>query len=277
MEGAVMNPIRGALAALMLLFVGPAWAAEPGTASGRYDHDGTHIAVSHAVALFQDNAEGLLDHGQQVRVLLADREIPVEDLYGIAFPPVRAMAAKGKVRGLLLEFNPADRTNLRITVLDRPSDPNAFLPSLSLSDSSGLWRSLTSTPGRISGDFHATDGSDLTFSFSAPVISDPVVADMKGAQAQSSEQVRVLIARAKALGSGDLAAALALTSREAGSDLASMPPAELKQASAEVGGMIAAFKAIRRVVVRQHSAVALMAGGSWSSLVFEDGGWKVVE
>jgi hypothetical protein len=37
------------------------------------------------------------------------------------------------------------------------------------------------------------------------------------------------------------------------------------------------LKAVQRVVVRAHTAVALMGEGSWSSLVLEDGGWKVAD
>ena len=272
-----MNPIGTTLAALALLFAAPAWAADPAAATGHYDRDAKHIVLSHAVALDQDNTEGLLNYGPQVRVLLADREIPVEDLYGIAFPPVRAMASRGEVRGLLLEFDPADRTSLRITILDKPGEAGETLTSLSLSDSDGLWRSLTRTPGHIAGDFQTKDGGDVAFSFSVPLATDPVVADLKGAQAPSSDPVKALIARAMALSRGDLPAALALTSRAARAELAAIPPADLKQLSGQAGEMITAFKAIQRVVVRQHTAAALMGEGSWSSLVFEDGGWKVAD
>ena len=276
-EGVTMKPIQGALAALTLLFAAPAWAADPASASGHYDRDATHIVLSHAVALDQDNTEGMLDHGPQVRVLLADREVPVDALYGIVFPPVRAMASRGEVRGLLLEFDPADRTSLHVTILDKPAQAGDLLTSLSLSDSTGLWRSLTRTPGRIAGDFQAKDGADVVFSFSVPLATDPVVADLKGAQAQSSDPVKALIGRATALSRGDLPAALALTARAARPDLAAIPPDELKQLSGQAAEMIAAIQAVQRVVVRQHTAAALMGEGSWSSLVFEDGGWKVAD
>jgi hypothetical protein len=271
-----MTAIQGALAALSLLIAAPAWAAEPASVSGHYDHEATHIVLSHAVALDQDNTEGLLYHGPQVRILLADREAPVDALYGIVFPPVRGMATRGEIRGLLLEFDPADRNNLHITVLDKPGEAGELLPSLSLSDSNGLWRSLTRTPGHIAGDFQAADGG-VAFSFSVDLATDAVVADLKGPKAQASDQVKALIARATALSHGDLPAALALTARAARAELAAIPPAELKQLSGQSAEMIAAFKAIQRVVVRQHTAAALMGEGSWSTLVFEDGGWKVAD
>ena len=272
-----MKPILGALAALALFVAAPAWADDPATASGHFNRDNTHIDFSHVVALSQDNTEGLLDHGPQVRVVLTDRDVPIEALYGIAFPPVRAMAKAGEVRGLLLEFDPADKTSLRATILAKPDDPAATLTSLSLSDSTGLWRSLTATPGHIAGDFHAKDDADVVFTFSAPLAVDPVVADLKGPAAQASAPVRALITRAEAFRRADLPAALAVTARAARPQLAAIPPEEFKRLSAQAGQMIAAFNAIPRVVVRQHTAAAIMGEGSWSSLVFEDGGWKVAD
>ena len=255
----------------------PAWALEAGQAAGRYVHEGARIEVTHAIALSQDNTEGMLDHGPQMRVLLSDRAVPIEALDGIAFPPVRAMARQGALRGLLLEFSPGDRNSMRITILDKPGDPDAFAPSLSLSDSSGLWRSLTSDSSHVTGDYKSIDDTDLNFTFDAPVLTDPVAADLKGPAAQSSEQVRVLVARAQALGRGDIDAAVALTSRRSGADLKSMPPAELKQVTASSNVLVAQLKAIRRVVVRRRSANAIMGDGGWSSLVFEDGAWKVAD
>jgi hypothetical protein len=272
-----MIAIRLWLAGLVLLCAGSAYALDVGGASGRYARDNVRIEVSRAIALKQDNTEGLLDNGPQLRVLLSDRDVPIQALYGIAFPPVRAMARQGDLRGLLLEFDPADRNSLRVTILAKPDDPTEFVPSLSLSDSNGLWRRLTVDATHVEGEFQSGDNPDLAFSFSAPISTDPVVADLKGAAAQSSEQVRVLNARAQALGRGDLPAALSLTSRQAAAQLRAIPPAQLKQATASMGELIKALKGVNRVVVRKQSAVAIMPGGNFSSLVLEDGAWKVAD
>jgi hypothetical protein len=272
-----MIAIRLWLAGLVLLCAGSAHALGLGGASGRYAHENVRIEVSHAIALMQDNPEGLLDHGPQLRVLLSDRDVPIQALYGIAFPPVRAMARQGALRGLLLEFNPADRTSLQVTVLAKPDDPTEFAPNLSLSDSNGLWRRLTVDATHVEGDFQSSDNPDLVFSFSAPVTTDPVVADLKGPAALASEQVRVLTARAQALGRGDLPGALALTSRQAADQLRAIPPAALKQASASMPELIKALKGVKRVVVRKASAVVIMPDGNFSSLVFEEGAWKAAD
>jgi hypothetical protein len=274
----MMQILRWGLAVLALLWAAPGFALDAGTASGHYVRDGQSFTFAHAMALSQDNAEGLLDNGPQVRLLLSDREVPIQALYGIAFPPVRAMAREGAVRGLLLEFDPADRTSLRITVLAKPDDPSEFAPNLSLTNSEGLWKRLEASATRIAGDFQSGDADrDLAFSFSAPVFTDPVQADLKGADAQKSEQVRVLVARAEAIGRGDLPAAMALSSRKSAQALSAMPAEALREARGSMAPFIKELKAIKRVVVRRETAVALMAEGSWSSLVLEDGAWKVAD
>ncbi|HEX7947278.1 MAG TPA: hypothetical protein VF495_21615, partial [Phenylobacterium sp.] len=84
-----MKAFRWGLAALLLICAPAAHALDAGTASGHYVREGQRFEFAHAIALSQDNAEGLLDHGPQVRVLLSDREAPIQALYGIVFPPVR--------------------------------------------------------------------------------------------------------------------------------------------------------------------------------------------
>ncbi len=264
--------------AFLALAAGPALALDPGTAGGAYDREGVKLAFTHAVALAQDNAEGALDHPNQLRVLLSDREVPPQALEGLIFPPVRALARAGEVRGLLLEFDPADRTSLQVTVLAKPDDPDAFLPNISLSNSEGLWKRLEVSANRAAGDYpREGDGDGLAFSFSAPVFTNPVVADLKGPAAASSEQVRVLIARAEAVGRGDLASVLAVTARPAQETLRKLPPGALKAASSQAPAMIKALKTAKRVVVRRDTAAVLTADGSWASLVLEDGAWKIAD
>jgi hypothetical protein len=272
-----MIALRSGLVALLLFWATPSLALDPATASGHYVGDEGRIEFSHALALSQDNAEGLLDHGPQIRVLLSDKDVPVAALAGIAFPPVRAMARNGELRGLLLEFNPADRMTLSIGVLAKPDDPQQTLATLSLANTNGVWRRLDVSPTRIVGEYQPSENRDLAFSFSAPVFTDPVTADLKGAEAQKSEQMRVLIARAEALGRGDTAAALALSSHQAAAALSAVPPEMLKQAAPSMGDLVKELKAVTRVVVRRDSAVAIMSEGGWSSLVLEDGAWKVAD
>lgn len=272
-----MIGIRVGLIALLLVCVGPALALDQGVASGHYDQDGVTLSFAHAVALSQDNTEGLLDHGPQVRVVLSAEEVPIQALYGVVFPPVTQMARAGVVHGVMLEFDPADRTRLHVTVLNKPDAPDAFARNISVSNSEGLWKSLEASATRLSGAYPAGDDTDLVFTFSAPLLTDPVVADLKGADAQKSEQVRVLLARAEAMGRGDMAAAAALSSRQSQADLTGLSPEALKQVKATMGALTKEIKAIKRVVVRQQTAAALMGEGGFSSLVFEDGAWKAAD
>jgi hypothetical protein len=276
--GTIMAVLRQGLVALFVLLAGPCFALDSGTASGHYAREGARMEFSHAIAFSQDNAEGLLDNGPRVRVLLSDKDVPVSALYGIAFPPVRTMARNGEVRGVLLEFNPADRTTLQVTVLHRPAEADEFAPSISLANSEGLWKRLDASATRIGGEFEPGDAAtDLAFTFSAPVFTDPVQADLRGADAQRCEQIRVLVARAEAIGRGDMAAAYALSSRQSAAQLRALPPALMKQGADSTPLMVRSLKAIQRVVVRRETAVALMSDGSWLSLVLEDGAWKAAD
>ena len=265
---------RAILAAGLALAAGPAFAIDPGVASGHYSRDGVKIDFKHAIALSQDNAEGLLDHGPQVRVVLSDVEVPISALCGVVFPSVLGMARKEQVRGVILEFGPKDPTSMHVTVLAKPEDPQSSLTNVSLSNSSGVFKRLDVNAARVSGDYDGGEDSDFKFSFSAPVFTDAVTADLRGADAQKSEQIRVLIARAEALGKGDLPAALALSSQ--GSGLRGVPPDVLKQAAA-MPQLVKELKSVKRVVVRRETAVALQGDGSWSSLVLENGVWKVAD
>jgi hypothetical protein len=267
--------LRITLAAALALAAAPALALDPGTASGEFSRDGVKVAFSHAVALSQDNTEGLLDHGPQIRVVLSDVEVPAAQLYGLVFPPVIGMARKQTVHGVMLEFNPKDPTFMHVTVLAKPGDPDASLTNISLSNSGGVLKALSATATRVAANYPGDGESDFKFTVSAPLFTDPVTADLRGPDAQKSEQIRVLIARAEAIARGDLAAAKALSVD--GSDIGALPPAVLKQIAKAAPEMIKQLKGVKRVVVRQATAVALQGDGSWSSLVLENGAWKVAD
>src|SRR4051812_26967801 len=95
---------RDVLAAGLALAAAPAFALDPGTASGHYSRDGQKVEFKHAIALSQDNTEGLLENGAQIRLVLSDVEVEPKALYGVVFPPVVGMARKETVRGVALEF-----------------------------------------------------------------------------------------------------------------------------------------------------------------------------
>jgi len=272
-----MSPTRRlALAGLAALAARPALAADPGMASGGYERDGRKLAFAHAAALSQDNTEGLLEGGPQLRVVLSDVEVPAAALNGVAFPPVTGLARQDAVHGVMLEFSPKDPKTMHVTVLAKPQELGASLTNISLANSQGVFKRLEVTATRVSGEYDGGADSGFKFSFSAPLATDPVTADLRGPDAQKSEPLRVLIARAEALGRGDLPAAVALSSQY--SDLRNAPPQMLKEMAPAMSEMVKQLKAVKRVVVRQSSAVVLQGdGGGWTSLVRENDAWKVAD
>ncbi|MBS0362829.1 MAG: hypothetical protein JSR98_15745 [Proteobacteria bacterium] len=262
-----------AFAAVLALVAGPALALDPGVASGTFKGDAGTIELRHAVALSQDNAEGLLDDGPQVRLVLSQEEVPPEALYGVVFPPVTGLARKQAVHGIMLEFAPKAPTQMHMVILAKPDDPQATLTNGSLSNSEGLFKRFQVSGGRVSGAYES-DG--MTFTFDAPLATDPVQADLKGPAAAASEPVKALIARAEAIVRGDLAGALAVSAES--SNLRNVPPDQFKQAAPMGREMLKQLKVTKRVVIREHTAVVFGAEhGSFSTLVREGGAWKVAD
>jgi hypothetical protein len=261
---------------LMLLPVA-AHAIDPGIASGRFHGEGAEIAFAHSIALRQGNEEGLLDANRTMRVVVSDVEVLPEALHGIAFLPVGDLARAGKLRGLLFEFDPADRTSMLITLLEKPAHEGESLTTITLSDSSGLWQKLNIAATRIGGDItHESDDYGFTASFSAPLFENRVTADLKGPAAQASEQVRLLIAREQAFARGDLEAAKAMTSAKGRNRLDQLPAQYLSELRKGAAAAIASYRKIPRLVVRHDTAVAILPEeGSWQGFVLENGKWMI--
>jgi hypothetical protein len=267
---------RWVLAAGFALTAGPAFAIDEGVASGRYNDDGTEVGFSHAIALAMDNAEGFLDREKGLRVLLSDREVPVSAICGLAFPPVWSMARSGQLKGLLLKFDPADRTSLVVTVFSPPGSGFSF-PSLSISNSEGLWSRLEVSATRAVGELKDDASSKLNLRFSAPVFTNAVEADLKGPAAANSEPVKVLMARAQAIGRGDMKAAAALSTPSAAEGLIDAPPELLKAAPGLAAELTRSLKGAKRVVIRRETAAVMLGPGEWASVARVDGVWKAAD
>jgi hypothetical protein len=250
----------------------PAFAIDPGKASGRYNDDGVDFKVTHAIALAVDNAEGFSDE-QGLRVLLSDREVPLSAICGLAFPPVWSMAREGKLEGLLLKFDPADRTALVATILTKP-EPGYSMATTTVSNSEGLWSRLEVNPTRVVGELKNEASSRMVFEFSAPIFTNAIEADLKGPAAAASEPVKVLLARAEALSRRDFKAAAALSTPDAARNLDAIPPEVLKDIAKLTAHMTRQLKAPKRVVIRRETAAVMMGQGEWASVVKVDGVWK---
>ena len=263
---------RVLLAAGAALAVRPAFAIDPGTAKGGYRGDDASFDVAHAVALAMDNAEGR-DPDVRMRVVLSETEVLPSALTGMSFPPVWNQARAGKLKGLLIEFDPADKTKMTVTIL-APPEPGYSLATTTLSSSEGLWTRLDASPTRISGELKNDASEHIRFSFSAPVFTNAVVADLKGPAAQASEPVKVLIARAEALQKGDIATVVALSAAGGSTDFSKIDPEFMKAIKREIPGLIQKLKTAKRVVIRRETAAVMLDKDSWSSAVLVNGVWK---
>src|SRR5262245_28668801 len=123
------------LPVLLLAPFHAALAIDPGTVRGTLQVGAAAIPLKFAAAHLHDNAEKLLDRPREMRVVLADREVPQEALAGVAFPPVMQLAREGKVKGVLLRFDPGNRKHLLVTVLAAPANPQESLLNLTVGGS----------------------------------------------------------------------------------------------------------------------------------------------
>lgn len=262
------------LATGLALAARPAWALDPGTASGRYQREDQLVSVSHAIALSLDNVEDPSSRKREMRVLLSDREAPASAIMGLFFPPVWRLARTGALRALLLTFDPEDRTGLNVVVLSKRDDGYSP-PSISITNTAGLWSRLDISATRIVGTLKDDASENMSFSFSAPVYTNDVVSDLAGPAAQASEPVAVVLARTEALSRGDLAAARMFSTPDSAASLTELPPEFVKLAKAEMVRQLGRLKSVKRVVIRRETAAVQVAPGEWASLVRVDGVWKV--
>ena len=128
---------RCVAASLLCAFAAAAVAADPASARGSMTIAGERIALMHAAAVERDNAEGLLDSPNELRIALTDRELSPEMLWGIAFLPATTMASEGKLRGLLIRVDPANRNRAVVTLLAQPRQPGESLANVTIESSAG--------------------------------------------------------------------------------------------------------------------------------------------
>jgi len=266
-------------------------AIDPGFARGTLKINDETVELKEAYAQFHDNAEGLLDRPKEIRIVLVDNKVPQESLRGIAFLPVTTLAKEGKVRGLLLQFDPGDRSKMVVTVLRSPSRQGASLITLTRGDSEKkLFKNLVISKTRVAGETeYAEKGSagssdmpaiSYSVKFSAPLFNElPVTADLKGKAAQDSPQAKVLKEKISALKRADFDSVKRLsTARSNGRIdrlLAQMGADQAKMFAQEAAeDMEKSLKSIKRIVVRDSTAVMIFSKNEWSNFAQEDGQWK---
>jgi len=263
---------------------------DPGKAEGTLQVNEKKIPLRYAYAHLHDNAEGLLEQAEKLRVLVTDREVSPNELAGIAFLPVMELAKQGRVQGLLFEMSPDDPNNVVMTLLTPPSKPGQFLirESINVTDQD-LFKDWSLTSQRVVGAIerhgarepNLSDFPAVSYSirFSAPVFNEPAVtADLKGKAAIDSPQARILSAKADALTKGDFAAVRSISTERAnrqneavfalGGEKATLMA---RQAGAEMKKNVSK---IQRVVERGERAVVIFSSKQWATFVREGGVWK---
>jgi hypothetical protein len=282
------NPMRNILLLSLICLWLPfnAAAIDPGSAKGNLVLNGTSIPLTHAYAEVHDNAEGALDYPKELRILVADREVPQQSLNGLMFLPIETMARNGQVRGLLIRMNPADASEISIRLLAAPTEPGEMMMTLSRSGDTFKDKDFKFSDTRVAGAIEEAEkevglGSvkslGYNVSFSAPVFNEPAItADLKGAAAQKSPQIEVFKAKIEAMAKGDVAALKALSTaraNDAGAAFLSDPRAAdyLKQGAEEMRKSLAGLE---RIIERGDVAVAVFAGKSYMSFAKENGVWK---
>lgn len=263
---------------------------DPGKAEGTLQINEKKITLRHAYAHLHDNAEGLLEPNERLRVLVTDREIAPSELDGIVFLPVMDLAKQGRVQGLMFEMSPDDPNNVVMTLLTPPTKPGQFMIRESISSSDQeIFNDWERTNQLVSGSIERrgarepglSDFPAVSYSikFSAPVFNEPkVTADLKNKTAIDSPQARILSAKADALTKGDFAALTKLSTERANrrnGEAFAMGDAKALQMAKQAGAeMKKSFAKIQRVVERGDRAVVIFANKQWNNFVREGGEWK---
>ena len=172
--------LASALAVVSLVFfllsvVPTAAAIDPGRSTGYVQADDSRMELGEAFAHLHRGTSDEPPRPAELRIVLADREIPQESLAGPDTGRLLGLAKVGAVRGILIQLNPDDPSDLTLTVLATPADGSeALVPRHYPAAGRDMLRNLRVSPQRVSGDLACPPGADLGCAahFSAPLFSD---------------------------------------------------------------------------------------------------------
>jgi len=280
-----MGWIRWTLAALVATSAMPAWALDPGTASGRYhyvgfesdpDDDEKPITVSHAIALRRDGPDQMPFDTMPIRVLLTDRDVPLSAMLRASRTEVEAMALRGEVQGVILEFDPADRSVVTLRPLQIRKDGGRPATTTSSNGNmpDGVWTRLIVSDTRVTGEVHSEGMGNVDLMFSAPVFTDPVTERADGAAAKAHPLIALAKAQAEALARGDLDAASRTMSARLAAEIRAYPPQVLDTMQPYAREQLSYIAKVKSVVIRGNWATAMLGEDGRQSFVQEDGVWK---
>lgn len=160
---------------LLLSVVPVARAIDPGRVQGELWLGGVRIELHGAGAHLHPNSDGHLPFTPELRIVLADREVPQESLRGSAQLPILELARLGRVRGLLLRLDPDEPGTVLITVLDAPRPAGGALVTRRYSGGNpAVLKRFAFSPQRVGGDVACPPHASLKCAahFSAPVFNE---------------------------------------------------------------------------------------------------------
>lgn len=159
----------------LLAVIPTAAAIDPGYARGYVEIDGERVELRNAFAHLHRNPGGRLPFTPELRIVLADREIPQASLAGLEALPVLELARTGEVRGLLIRLDPDEPGIVHVTLLVQTQAANDSLVTLHYGKAdAGVVRRLKLSPTRVGGAVACPTTRELNCSvqFSAPVFNE---------------------------------------------------------------------------------------------------------
>ena len=159
----------------LLAVVPTAAAIDPGQATGYLETDGERIELREAFAHLHRNPDGRLPFTPELRIVLADREVPQASLAGLEALQVLDLARAGEVRGLLIRLDPDVPDVALVTLLLPPRRGEAALVTRRHAGRDDpVVRRLKLSATRVGGQVEcpAGDGLRCSVRFSAPVFNE---------------------------------------------------------------------------------------------------------
>jgi hypothetical protein len=163
------------LVCFLLAVIPTAAAIDPGQASGYLEIDGKRIELREAFAHLHRNPDGRLPFTPELRIVLADREVPQASLAGLEALPVLDLARAGDVRGLLIRLDPdVPGVALVTLLLPPPRGEDTLVTRRHAGRDDPVVRGLKLSATRVGGQVECPAGDDPKCSvrFSAPVFNE---------------------------------------------------------------------------------------------------------
>lgn len=253
--------------------------AQETTIKGSLTVDGKVTPLTHALALDFKDIDGM-SQGDEVRVLLSDREIAPTELESSILFNLDALAREGKLSGVVLRFDPkSESPEVYGTAYAAIANAQSAMPFFTLGGDAGGADSLKSTGGSVTGTLAYGAEGDADFgipawsfevAFTTPLKACSPVTELKGAEAIGTPQFKTYIQFEEAMRKGDLATVRKMTTPEKAKQMDEF----IAQAGEEQ------FKAMTKEMTaepaaREQALHGLFVRGDRTTIVFNDEGGKM--